>query len=138
MTGSDMRFLARSLPPAALAVLALAASGCGGAKTAAPKKVAPGKPIEEIAIKETEFALDPAQIELGRAGIYRFHAINAGKKVHGLRINGPGGVSAVTARLKPGQSTTVDVIARKKGTYTYFDPVAGHRQKGMIGIALLG
>ena len=62
----------------------------------------------------------------------------AGKKVHALRITGPGGVSAVTARLKPGQSTTVDVIARKKGTYTYFDPVAGHRKKGMVGLALLG
>jgi uncharacterized cupredoxin-like copper-binding protein len=138
-----MQFLSRtrSLPPAALAALALAvalaASGCGSSKSSMPKKVVPGKPIEEVSIKETEFKLDPAKVELGRAGIYRFHAINAGTKVHALRITGPG-VSAVTARLKPGQSTTVDVIARKKGTYTYFDPLAGHRKKGMVGLALLG
>ena len=133
-----MRFASRLVPLAALAALALSVAACGGTKSAAPKKVAPGKPIEEISIEESEFALDPAKVELGRAGIYRFHAINVGKKVHALRIKGPGGVSAVTARLRPGQSTTVDVVVRKKGTYTYFDPVADHKRKGMVGLALLG
>jgi Cupredoxin-like domain len=122
-----------------IAALALAAAACGGSsKSSAPKKVAPGKPIQEIAIEESEFKLDPDEVELDRAGIYRFHAINVGKKVHALRIKGPGGVSAVTARLRPGQSTTVDVAVRKKGTYTYFDPVADHKRKGMVGRALLG
>ena len=129
-----MRYVLRF---AVLAALALAATACGGSKSSAPKKVVPGKPIQEIAIEESEFKLEPAKVELGRAGIYRFHAINVGTKVHALRIIGPGHVSALTARLKPGQSTTVDVIVRKKGTYTYFDPVADHKKKGMVGLALL-
>jgi uncharacterized cupredoxin-like copper-binding protein len=133
-----MRYLSRFIPLAALAALALTVAACGGTKSAAPKKVVPGKPIQEIAIQESEFKLDPSKVELGRAGIYRFHAINVGKKVHALRIKGPGGVSAVTARLRPGQSTTVDVVVRKKGTYTYYDPVSNHKRKGMVGIALLG
>ena len=133
-----MRLVTRLAPLAALAALALNASACGGSKTAAPKKVAPGKPIQEIAIEETEFKLDPSKVELGTAGIYRFHAINVGKQVHALRIVGPGHVSAMTAKLEPGQSTTVDVVVQKKGTYTYFDPVSDHKKKGMVGLALLG
>jgi uncharacterized cupredoxin-like copper-binding protein len=133
-----MRHVSRIAPLAALAALALTAAACGGSKSAAPKKVAPGKPIQEIAIEESEFKLDPSKVELGTAGIYRFHAINVGKQVHALRIVGPGEVSALTAKLKPGQSTTVDVVVRKKGTYTYYDPVADHKQKGMVGLALLG
>jgi len=133
-----VRHLPRLVPLAALAALALTVAACGGSKSSAPKKVVPGKPIQEISIEESEFKLDPSEVELGRAGIYRFHALNAGKKVHALRIVGPGHVSALTAKLKPGQSTTVDVIVRKKGTYTYFDPVADHKKKGMVGRALLG
>src|SRR5919201_3060013 len=127
-----MRRLSRLASLAALAALALTVAACGGSKTSAPKKVRPGKPLQEISIEESEFALDPAKVELDRRGIYRFHAINVGTKVHGLRIVGPGHVSAVTARLKPGQSTTVDVLVRKKGSYTYFDPVSQNKKRGMV------
>ena len=133
-----MRHVSRLVPLAALGALALTAAACGGSKSSAPKRVVPGKPIQEISIEESDFKLDPSQVKLDRAGIYRFHALNSGKKVHALRIVGPGHISALTAKLKPGESTTVDVIVRKKGTYTYFDPVADHRKKGMVGRVLLG
>ena len=134
-----MRYLSRTVGLAVLAALALALTGCfgGGSKSSTPKKVRPGKPIQEISIEESEFKLDPGKVQLGRIGIYRFHAINIGKKVHALRIVGPGGVSALTAKLEPGQSTTVDVFVAKKGTYRYFDPVADHKKKGMVGLAIL-
>src|SRR5438105_3616681 len=126
-----MRTVARIAPLALLPASALLLAGCfgGGSKTSAPK-VRPGKPIQQIDVRESEFKLDPSKVSFGHAGIYRFQAINVGKKIHALRIVGPG-VRASTAKIKPGQATTVDVVVAKRGSYTFFDPVADHRKKGM-------
>jgi len=130
----------RLAPLALLPVTALLLAGCfggGGTKTAAPKNVRPGKPIQQIDVRESEFKLDPSTISFGRPGIYRFQAINVGKQLHALRIVGPG-VIASTAKIKPGQATTVDIVVAKKGNYKFFDPISNHRKKGMVGSANLG
>jgi hypothetical protein len=134
-----MRIL-RLAPLALLPVTALLLAGCfggGGSKTSASKKVRPGKPIQQIDVRESEFKLDPSTISFDRPGIYRFQAINVGKQLHALRIVGPG-VLASTAKIKPGQATTVDVVVAKKGSYKFFDPISNHRKKGMVGSANLG
>ncbi len=126
----------RLAPLALLPVAALALAGCGGSKSTAPKKVRPGKPIQQIDVRESEFKLDPSKISFDRPGIYRFQAINVGKQLHALRIVGPG-IQVSTARIKPGQATTVDVVVAKKGSYKFFDPLSNHRAKGMVGTANL-
>src|SRR5438105_4085259 len=128
---------ARIAPLALLPMTALMLAGCFGGnstKSAAPKKVRPGKPIQQIDVRESEFKLDPSTISFDRPGIYRFQAINVGKHVHALRIVGPG-VLVSTAKIKPGQATTVDVVVAKKGSYKFFDPISNHRKKGMVGTA---
>jgi hypothetical protein len=131
-----MRTASRIAPLALLPVAALLLAGCfgGGSKASAPKKVRPGKPIQQIDVRESEFKLDPNKVSFDRPGIYRFQAINAGKQVHALKIVGPG-VLASTARIKPGQATTVDVVVAKKGSYKFFDPLGDHRKRGMVGTA---
>jgi uncharacterized cupredoxin-like copper-binding protein len=127
----------RIAPLALLPATALLVAGCfggGGSKISAPKKVRPGKPIQQIDVRESEFKLDPSTISFDRPGIYRFQAINVGKQQHALRIVGPG-VLVSTARIKPGQATTVDVVVVKKGSYRFFDPISNHRKKGMVGTA---
>jgi plastocyanin len=52
-------------------------------------------------------------------------------------ITGPGGVNSKTAKVKSGQSTTVDVLVQKPGTYSYFSPVDDDRKNGMKGVAVL-
>jgi hypothetical protein len=132
-----MRFLPRLAPLAALPVVALLLTACGGSsKSSAPERVRPGKPIQQIDIRESEFKLDPSKVSFDRPGIYRFQAINVGKQLHALRIVGPG-VVASTAKIKPGQATTVDVVVAKKGSYKFFDPLADYRKLGMIGTAEL-
>src|SRR5437764_15301612 len=93
----------RLAPLTLLPFAALLLAGCfgGGIKSSAPKNVRPGKPIQRIDVKESEFKLEPSKIGFDRPGIYRFQAINVGKQVHALRIVGPG-VLASTAKLKPG------------------------------------
>jgi hypothetical protein len=127
--------ISRIAPLALLPVAALLLAGCfgGGSKASAPK-VRPGKPIQQIDVRESEFKLDPSRISFDRPGIYRFQAINVGKHPHALRIVGPG-VLASTAKIKPGQATTVDIVVAKKGSYKFFDPLSNHRKKGMVGTA---
>jgi uncharacterized cupredoxin-like copper-binding protein len=128
--------ISRIAPLALLPVAALTLAGCfgGGSRTSAPAKVRAGKPIQQIDVRESEFKLDPSKISFDRPGIYRFQAINVGKRAHALRIVGPG-VLASTAKIKPGQATTVDIVVAKKGSYKFFDPLSNHRKKGMVGTA---
>ena len=127
----------RIAPLALLPATALVVAGCfggGGSKISAPKNARPGKPIQQIDVRESEFKLDPSKVSFDRPGIYRFQAINVGKRVHALRIVGPG-VLASTAKIKPGQATTVDVVVAKKGSYKFCDPISNHRKRGMVGTA---
>jgi hypothetical protein len=58
--------------------------------------------------------------------------------VHSLTIVSPSGSVARTAWIKPGQSTTVDVVIASKGRYRLFDSRARHAHPSMTGVAVLG
>jgi hypothetical protein len=122
-----------------LVLLAVLAAGCfgGGSHKVAVHRVKPGKPQGMVVVTEKDGSLDPKSVTLPKAGVYRFQAVNQGKRAHALAIVGPGGVNVKTAKLKPGQSTTVDVRISKPGSYRYFSPVDGDRKKGMEGVAVL-
>ncbi len=128
---------------AILGLAAAAAAGCAGVgggshkQGAAPHKVRPGQPMQQFSVKESEWKLDPSRITFDRAGVYRFQAVNVGHVAHALAIVSPAGVAVKTAWIKPGQSTTVDVVVSSHGNYRFFDPIHRHHA-GMSGLAILG
>jgi hypothetical protein len=43
-----------------------------------------------------------------------------------------------TSDIAPGASATLTVDATKAGHYTFFCPIDGHRQLGMVGTLIVG
>ncbi len=126
-----------------LSVLALA--GCGGGdgqvaqeeeETTATKEeettaAETTEPIEVIEVRETEYALDPADITLEQPGTYVFRAVNVGNATHALEIEGQG-IEEETENLQPGESAELTVTL-EPGTYEMYCPVSNHRELGMDG-----
>jgi plastocyanin len=124
----------RWLAGLAIGVVALAASGCSSSNKSSTSSsptsggtVAPGSGTK-VTVSETEYklALSPDSFT---AGPYTFTAVNNGKIVHALEVDGPG-VHAVTGDLEPGQSASVSVQLQA-GKYDVFCPIPGHKALGM-------
>jgi uncharacterized cupredoxin-like copper-binding protein len=64
------------------------------------------------------------------AGTYTFTATNSGKFPHAFQVDGPGVADKGTGTVQPGDSGSVTVTLQK-GTYTFYCPVPGHKEKGM-------
>jgi uncharacterized cupredoxin-like copper-binding protein len=117
------------------AVLVLAASGCGSSSSktnpsSSPTSggtVAPGSGTR-VTASETEYKI---VLSTGSftAGPYTFNAVNNGKIIHSLEIDGPG-VHAVTGDIEPGQSASLSVQLQA-GKYDVFCPIPGHKALGM-------
>jgi plastocyanin len=67
----------------------------------------------------------------GKIMIVMHNPSNAGMS-HGIGINGHG-VDRDGPIVSPGHTSTVTVTLTKKGNYTYYCPVPGHKQAGMKG-----
>lgn len=120
-----------------LTLVALAGCGAGGVQAGkAPgtdegSDAGAGPVVKTIVVKETEYELSPAEIKLGKPGIYVFKAQNTGSITHALELEGKG-IEEETEDLSAGQSAELRV-ALKAGTYEIYCPVGGHRQQGMEG-----
>jgi plastocyanin len=123
------------LVPALAAVLAVATAGCGGGDddSGAP---AASSSAQTVAIHESEFKLDLAEVELDSAGTYRFKAINDGSSTHALEVEG-NGVEEETETIPAGQSAEV-TVELEDGTYEIYCPIADHRARGMDGKVVVG
>ncbi len=129
------QFRKRWLAGLAVGVVALVASGCGSSSSKADTSssttsggtVAPGSG-SKVTVGETEYKL-ALSADSFTAGSYTFTAVNNGKIVHALEIDGPG-VHAVTADIEPGQSASVSVQLQP-GKYDVFCPIPGHKALGM-------
>jgi len=89
-----------------------------------------------VDISLTEFAVSPAEIELG-AGEVTFAASNDGAIPHALVIEGEGiRVGTPDSSFAGGetQSFTVDLAP---GSYEIYCPVPGHRDAGMLGTVVV-
>jgi uncharacterized cupredoxin-like copper-binding protein len=64
------------------------------------------------------------------AGTYTFKATNSGSFPHAFQIDGPGVEDQGTGTVQPGDEGTVTVTLQK-GTYTFYCPIPGHKEKGM-------
>jgi len=64
------------------------------------------------------------------AGSYKFVATNSGSIPHAFQIDGPGVEDQGTGTVAPGEEGEVTVTLQK-GTYTFYCPIPGHKDKGM-------
>jgi uncharacterized cupredoxin-like copper-binding protein len=106
-------------------------AGGGGAEDAQAPSGAKESVVKTIRVKETEFALKPAEITLEKPGTYLFKAVNSGGTVHALEVEGQG-IEEETEEIQPGQSAELKVKL-KTGTYELYCPVDGHKEEGMEG-----
>ncbi len=85
---------------------------------------------ETIAISESDYKLDPAEVE-AEAGSITFELTNDGETEHNLEVEG-NGVEEVSDTITAGQSTefTVDLEA---GTYVIYCAIGSHKDLGMEG-----
>jgi plastocyanin len=134
------------MPKLALALLPLGAAaalcaGCGGSSgsnasggttTAAVTPTKPAASIRSIAIKESEFKIDPATVNEPEAGTYVFQIANTGSYPHALAVEG-NGFEKRSHTVEPGSSDTFTVVIPKGGTYELYCPIDGHKAKGMEG-----
>ena len=107
------------------------AGGGGGAEDAQAPSGAKESVVKTIRVKETEFALKPAEITLEKPGTYLFKAVNSGGTAHALEVEGQG-IEEETEEIQPGQSAELKVKL-KTGTYELYCPVDGHKEEGMEG-----
>jgi uncharacterized cupredoxin-like copper-binding protein len=107
------------------------AGGGGGAEDAQAPSGAKESVLKTIRVKETEFALKPAEITLEKPGTYLFKAVNSGGTVHALEVEGQG-IEEETEEIQPGQSAELKVKL-KTGTYELYCPVDAHKEEGMEG-----
>ncbi len=133
-----------------LAVLAFAASGCGGddETTARPATgaAAVGAPAvsNDVAVSMTEYAMAPSNVlpldltdggpptSKAEAGEVTFSITNDGSETHSFVFNNAGQEIPIDGDLAPGDSAqlTVDVTG---GFYEYYCPIGNHQDQGMQG-----
>jgi plastocyanin len=106
-------------------------AGGGGAEDAQAPSGAKESVLKTIRVKETEFALKPAEITLQKPGTYLFKAVNSGGTVHALEVEGQG-IEEETEEIQPGQSAELKVKL-EAGTYELYCPVDAHKEEGMEG-----
>jgi uncharacterized cupredoxin-like copper-binding protein len=117
---------------------ALGLSACGSSNEAANtgSAVSPGGG-KEISVSATEFSFDPGTIQIDEPGTYTFTLSNDGSVGHALEIEGQG-VEEETETVGAGSSAQLTVTFSKTGTYEFYCPVDGHRDRGMEGELTVG
>jgi uncharacterized cupredoxin-like copper-binding protein len=130
-----------SLLAVAPVAVALAIAGCGGSSgsttaTTSTKtsssSTSTGQLIKLSADPGGQLRFNTAKLTAkpGKVTLRMTNPSSAGMD-HGIAIEG-NGVDSDGATVAPGNVSTVTVTL-KKGTYTYFCPVPGHKQAGMTG-----
>jgi len=131
-----MLFRMRSLTATLLLVAAaLALSACGsdeGGDGATQAAVS----AQTIEISGTDFALEPATVDLEQGGSYTFVFTNDGGTEHALKIEGQG-IEEETETIPPGETVEL-TVELQAGEYEMYCPVDGHRGFGMEGSVVLG
>ena len=126
----------RSRVVTAIVLIALAgtAGACGGSSGGTESSAGQSAPAAAgtLAVDETEFRIAPANPTVAKPGTVRITIRNTGKFSHALEVEGPSG-EVKSDTVEPGESEAFSVDFAKAGTYEWYCPIDGHRQKGMQG-----
>ena len=115
---------------------ALLLAGCGGSSNESDEA---GNVLQTIQLSETEFNINPAAIELPRAGTYELQVMNDGRITHALEIEESGGGNeAETGDISAGAMKTVRFTFSRDGSYEMYCPIGNHRDEGMEGTITVG
>ncbi len=121
-----------------LAFLALALAACGSGEDGEDENAAPAAGgAQTIEIVGTDFALEPATIELEEPGTYTFRLVNQGGVLHALAMEGHG-VEEETGEIGAGETVELTVELPEAGEYELYCPVGNHRDQGMEGTVVVG
>ena len=135
--------------PVLMTIALLALAGCGdddegrvdvsggtdtsGASTATTGETTPAGPATAtVKVIEKDFSLTPKNPNVSNTGVVEFDVRNAGKVVHALEVEGPGG-EVETDAIDPGGKATLKVDLNKAGRYEWYCPIGNHREQGMEG-----
>ena len=111
---------------ALLAFLALVLAACGsGGDDEEGNGTPAGEGAQTIEIVGTEFALEPATVELDEPGTYT------------LEIEGHG-IEEEMEEIGAGESAELTVELTEAGEYEFYCPVGDHRHQGMEGTLVVG
>ncbi|MDI6721435.1 MAG: cupredoxin domain-containing protein [Candidatus Aenigmarchaeota archaeon] len=94
------------------------------------KDLSNGIVVNEIIVHGGEYEFQPAQIKVSKGETVRLTFVNAGAVEHNLVIDE---LSIKTKLLKPQASETVEFVADKTGTFSFYCSVGDHRNQGMEG-----
>ncbi len=83
-----------------------------------------------VTMSMVEFAFQPSTVTVSGTSV-TFNARNDGQFPHNIAFDGIDG-SVFSDNLTAGQSATA-TITLAPGTYTFYCPVPGHRERGMVG-----
>jgi uncharacterized cupredoxin-like copper-binding protein len=115
------------------AALALSACGGGSGRQQPPAS----KPLQTINVSEKEFSITPKTLSVSKTGVYAFAITNDGMITHAFEIDG-NGVDQRSSDIAPGSTLTLKVNLSKRGSYSAFCPIDGHRSKGMEATLTVG
>jgi plastocyanin len=117
----------------AVATMAAAAAiACGGGSSSTASAPTPAPTPRTVALTESEFKIDPGTLSL-KPGTYIFQLQNGGSFPHDLHIATSDGSEIAHSDLIARAASTNLQVDLKKGTYTMWCAVDGHRQRGMQG-----
>ncbi len=94
------------------------------------KDLGKGTVINLITVYGGEFEFQPDSIQVRKGETVRLTFVNAGTVEHDLVIDELG---VKTQRIQPRSGETVEFVANKTGTFSFYCSVEGHRQQGMEG-----
>jgi uncharacterized cupredoxin-like copper-binding protein len=124
----DRRFIA--VPAAAALGLALAAGGAGASGHATAAKVTHKARVRADPSGAIAFTKHRLKVKHGRVTLIMKNPKSSGM-THGIAVDGHG-VDKDGPQVDPGKTSRVKVKL-KKGKYTFYCPVTGHRAAGMKG-----
>jgi uncharacterized cupredoxin-like copper-binding protein len=128
------------VPVLAIAVLVAATLGvtaCGGSSNKSSSGSSSSGTASKMSVDLADYKIIPANPSIPKTGKVTFTLKNTGKFPHAIAIQGVPG-NPKSSIVQAGQSTTFTVNFTKKGTFTWYCPVDGHRQLGMVGKITIG
>ncbi|MBI4095982.1 MAG: cupredoxin domain-containing protein [DPANN group archaeon] len=98
------------------------------------KDLSMGTVVNQITVYGGEFEFQPNSIQVKKGETVRITFINAGSVEHDLVIDE---LNVRTKLLQPRAAETIEFVADKTGTFSFYCSVEGHRQQGMEGSIII-